>query len=429
MRRSFRDSGRGFSPQNPALRIGSMVALLVVVGLIYSRAKRPETWKWLASDNDEAAQAVNSRTNPGTTAPRSALPGRDSAMPRAADPASGTTTVGEARKHSQDASNATTTATGTAVRLVEANPQPTPAITSTNIAGRAEAVPPNSSTPRETIVPGPTDLAPDEQAAAKIEFELLTDREDLERNEMAAYWRLFRWTWAQTYAELEKRAQRPVFYRQLWEAPDKYRGKPIKLRLHVKQIVKWDAPENRGNFQSIYEIWGATDESQSYPYVVVVSELPDDMKIGANLRYEGTFVGYFLKNMAYRAHDLRRGAPLLIGRIQWQNNASSAARDAADDHALWNWLAGIGVAVAAGAWIWLRFSRIGKPTPAIAPTAESDMEAWFEQSPAEPLTGGPFTAGSGFSVSPTEPLSDRLPPPVAGATPSTLSPSDTGKSV
>lgn len=396
MRHSFGDRRRG-APLNTGARLGGMVALLIVIGLLYSQAKRPETWKWLAQDDRDAAQAVNSETEPTTTASRTSSTSPSSAAPRAADISPGMQALEAAKK--QGTSTASTTATGTAATsTADVAAQPAATTTAAGTAGSETAAKSDRQTFRDTVVPGPTDADPEEVAAAQSYFELITDRKELhEKNDMGSYWRLFRWTWAQTFEELEKRASREVLFQQLGETPQKYRGKPIRLRLHVKQIVKWDAPENRGNFKHIYEIWGATDDSMPFPYVVVVSELPPGLKIGANLRHEGVFVGYFLKNMAYRAHDVHRWAPLLVGRMHWQKDSSVAMREATDNHVLWQWLAGAALAAMLGVWIWLRFARISRPATAISPAADAEVEAWFGDSPTTSET-----SGMSFDSPPTE---------------------------
>ncbi|MCE9525856.1 MAG: hypothetical protein K8R36_07360 [Planctomycetales bacterium] len=109
---------------------------------------------------------------------------------------------------------------------------------------------------------------------------------------------------------------------------------------------------------------------------------------------------------------------MLIGRIHWKKDTSVAAREAADNHVLWQWLAGVGLAVAIGVWLWLRFARIGNPPTVVPAAAEADMEAWFGHSPTTPLS-----PPADFSSPPTEPLADTL--PVAAAPPSALPPTTT----
>src|SRR5262245_44284904 len=87
MHRSFRDAGRGFGPQNPGMRIGSMIALLIVIATLYSRASKPETWAWLASESNDSAQVANSKSHPTTTGDKGpAEPARETAAPLKGDP-------------------------------------------------------------------------------------------------------------------------------------------------------------------------------------------------------------------------------------------------------------------------------------------------------------------------------------------------------
>ena len=141
-----------------------------------------------------------------------------------------------------------------------------------------------------------TDLDPEEQQAIAKYFEAVTDNEPLNFEDMGAYWRLMQWSDNQTFAAMRRRAVRNVFYTQLWEEPEKYRGKIIELRLHVKQVLQWkDVPKNPAGIKTVFEARGWTDESNSLPYIVVFNELPSGFPLGTNLYETGTFVGYFLK--------------------------------------------------------------------------------------------------------------------------------------
>src|SRR5580704_14456221 len=167
--------------------------------------------------------------------------------------------------------------------------------------GRAEGE--KKSAEPEVVVPGPTDQNAAEAAAANPLFEVLTDRQPLVKIEMPAYWQCLKWARAQSFAELERRAEKHLVFTQFWQQPDKYRGKLIRLRLHVARILTWDAGENSAGVRHVYEVWGWTDESKSFPYLVVLSELPKGIPIGDKLHEEGVFVGYFLKTMKYTASN------------------------------------------------------------------------------------------------------------------------------
>ena len=180
------------------------------------------------------------------------------------------------------------------------------------------AVPPENVKPAapEKLVPGPNDQDPDELASIEDQFELIVDRAPLREREMDAYWRLMDWSLTQPFDELGKRAKDDVPFTKLWEQPERYRGKLIRLRLHVRRVVEHDdAPKNPSDVANVYEAWGWTDESRSFPYVVVFPELPEGLPIGTDIRADIVFVGYFLKIMTYKAFDNTRGAPLLVGRV------------------------------------------------------------------------------------------------------------------
>lgn len=166
----------------------------------------------------------------------------------------------------------------------------------------------------ERIVPGPNDLDEDEVASIQEQFELVTDKTELKPREMEAYWRLMDWSHTQPFAELEKRSIQDIAFTQLFEQPEKYRGKPIRLRMHVRRVLESDAPKDQPSVDKVYEAWGWTDESRSFPYVIVFTDLPPGLPIGTDVRAEIVFVGYFLKVMSYKAFDNTRGAPLLVGR-------------------------------------------------------------------------------------------------------------------
>lgn len=175
---------------------------------------------------------------------------------------------------------------------------------------------------------GTTDEDKDEQAEMKRLFQAVKDHTPLAATEMPAYWRIFGWVRAQSFAILEKRAQWDVLYSQLLEGPDKHRGELLRLRCHVTRALKSDAPENKAGFKTVYELWGSTDESKSFPYVLLTTELPPEFKLGENEPNEGVFVGYFLKWMSYPVPGGKRTVPLLLGRMKhWPQEAAEPPRD------------------------------------------------------------------------------------------------------
>jgi hypothetical protein len=142
-----------------------------------------------------------------------------------------------------------------------------------------------------------------------------------------------------------------------------------------------EAPQNSADVKTVYEAWGWTEESRSFPYLVVFSDLPPQMPLGPDIHEEAVFVGYFMKIMSYQAYDAARGAPLLVGRLQWiPNPARAALQDQGSDYFLPTAIGG-GLLVIAivGSWFWKsrrRHDRIG----ALPVATEGVTGAqWWEQ--------------------------------------------------
>ena len=180
-------------------------------------------------------------------------------------------------------------------------------------------LPPADAVPALPV--GPTDEDPEEIEAAKEEFQALSDgKQQLADIEMPAYWRLFKWTESQSMEQLQKRAVTRIVLNDFAQSADEQRGKLIRLDLNIRRVLEYDAPQNSVGIKKVYEIWGWTEESQAWPYVIVTAHLPTGMKIGPNVRQRANFAGYFFKLQGYQAagagpKDKPLLAPLLIGRM------------------------------------------------------------------------------------------------------------------
>lgn len=238
------------------------------------------------------------------------------------------------------------------------------------------------------LVPGPTDLDAAELAAAKIDFAKTTDNEPLLPREMPTYWRFLRWSLAQKPEALRERARSDLLFTHLWEAPAKYRGQLLHLDLHARRSLAYETTASVGvpkEIGRLFEISGATDESKTNPYILVVDGCPPGFPIAANIAEEISFDGYFLKLMAYRGGDDKpRAAPLLVGRMRWLPSKSLASRKSE-------------AGMPAGAWVfvgctlflavrWLILPRWfrWKNDPIVEPAADRAVESWLRGEPENP---------------------------------------------
>jgi len=292
-------------PGSVMLRLSSAIVALLILGMIYSRAREARTWRWMAPEGD--------------------------VPPVAAIPA-------------------------------QAGPQTPPA-------------------PTETVVEGPTDADEASSPDVLTQFAAIGDKSDLAAEDMPAYWRLMRWTRAQTFDELQERADKNVVYTQFFTGdPNVQRGKPFRLRLHVKRIIELTGkavPENSAGVERLYEIWGTTDDSKTYLYSIITPELPAGMRPGNDVSEEAVFVGYFLKVMPYEAAVKRLAAPVMIGRLR---GVPRVAAPPPPNLPAWVWIAGAAGLLATAAWGWKQFAHAPRRRKVqTAGIGEEDLTEWFGQ--------------------------------------------------
>jgi hypothetical protein len=187
-----------------------------------------------------------------------------------------------------------------------------------------------------------TDLDPEQREAAREQFEVITDKSPLEKQDMGAYWRLLLWTKSQSFDELEKRARRDLLFTHFAEQPEKYRGQIVRLDMHLRRVLTNQTEELLPGVTRVYEAWGPTKESKAnWPCAIVFPDAPEGLKFGADIKQRGLFVGYFLKLISYEAVDGKtRWAPLFIGKLRVDKSLGSAREEAAGNNNLWIWAAG-----------------------------------------------------------------------------------------
>jgi hypothetical protein len=132
----------------------------------------------------------------------------------------------------------------------------------------------------------------------------------------------------QELPELQEHPDRefPIFV-DLFKNPDRYHGKPVTLQGHVRKLSAMPAGENEFDFETLYEAWLFTNDSQSNPAVVVSASIPQGMPLGDDLVEQVSVTGYFFKMYAYPARDTTRVAPLLLAqRLRWHPLESTGDR-------------------------------------------------------------------------------------------------------
>ena len=275
-----------------------MVFLLVLLAIYIPRARDPRSWEWLATGGGSDQYQVDPTTltaeqptawEPKTPQPATMLT-RSSAPTAAA--AAGTTLPAEA----------TTVAAAQATGPVVAGP--------------------SAHTPATDRPALPLDMEPEQRKFFKEESEMLIDRaEGFKGIEMPAYWRLLGWARASSMEDLDKRASRGLVFNHFAQQPGKYRGKLVRLKLNVRRVLPAEAVKGQPEgTPQLYEMWGVTEESQAWLYVIVTPDLPPGLEVGPRVNEQVIFNGYFLKLQGYEEAGAKPNAkplyaPMLIGRV------------------------------------------------------------------------------------------------------------------
>ncbi|MEN6458315.1 MAG: hypothetical protein ABFC63_05245 [Thermoguttaceae bacterium] len=229
---------------------------------------------------------------------------------------------------------------------------------------------------------GPTDEDPDEAETARENFQALTDGSTtLGPEEMVPYNQLVEWVKNQSFARLDRRARRDLWYTDLHDQPNKHRGKLVALDLDIRMAK--DVGRNEYGVP-LHEAWGFTQESRGRPYTLIILDYPKGMPEGYEIRANARFAGYFLKLQGYEPAKARPGqrperAPLLIGRLQWTPPTPTTV----DEFDHWAWggaLVGL-VVVALAIW-YFQNRRTMATLPSLRLTTlpgASPIDQWLEQ--------------------------------------------------
>jgi len=220
-------------------KLMAMIVMLAVLAMAITRARNPATWRWLTGE-----VADDSPQGDADASPTANTTGSDS------DWNDQLTTVSTPKEN--------------------AVPIDGPA------AGSPDKAESGTAESRPSLEDRETDVNPEEQDAAQEQLEIVAqnDKIPLNKADMFAYWRFVKWERNQTFDEMRKRALKDFIFTEVYEDPDRFRGKLLSIRLRVIRALKWPAEENGLGIGQIYDLTGWNDDSHPNCYTMVCSELP-----------------------------------------------------------------------------------------------------------------------------------------------------------
>lgn len=246
-----------------------------------------------------------------------------------------------------------------------------------SIATEAESAAPIAPW-QERIVPHPGHTDPAEIEGFKEERQAITDQAPMAMEEMPAYWRMIKWAYAIPGAELRKQARTDLLFTHLFQASEQNRGQLVDVRLHVRRMAQHTAPKNSASVTTVYEAWGPTEDSQTFPYCVVFVDLPPGMKVQTDAFFDARFVGFYLKKLAYKdplGND--RSAPLLIGRVVYDDVIAVQSQPASGGLTV-PWVVGLVLSLVLIVALTQLFGRAPQPRPRTPTNDEATVDAFLE---------------------------------------------------
>ena len=179
-------------------------------------------------------------------------------------------------------------------------------------------------------------------AQTKDLLSLVTDNSlRMAKREMPAYWELVRKTTNSSFKELCEEANSSIKFNDLYSGPAKHRGELVTLDIVVRRVTRFEAePGNSAGVNSVYEIWGSTDQSHAWLYVFITNELPKGFDEETLLRKKTGFAGYFLKLLAYHPGSDPPNAkpllaPLFVGRFDDIQQTEQSSKSMMPDWPTW----------------------------------------------------------------------------------------------
>jgi hypothetical protein len=164
---------------------------------------------------------------------------------------------------------------------------------------------------------------------------------------------------------------RDVGFTELFGQPASFRGRPVRMRGTLRRLERLTPPPNDYGIDAFWQGWLEPAGGPASPVIVHFLELPPGIATGLEIHEPVVVDGCFLKNMAYKASDGVRVAPLVLARAPGRPPATPADSAAG----LWDLSLGlIGVVTMLGivATIAVGFLLVGRARRSEAPAGGLD---------------------------------------------------------
>ncbi len=124
--------------------------------------------------------------------------------------------------------------------------------------------------------------------------------------------------WLDTFLTLQGERGRPlpvpqdVGFTELFTQPRSFRGRAVRMRGTLRRLEKLDGRADEYGVEHYWQGWLEPAGGPASPVVVHFLRVPEGMANGLEIVEPAVVTGFFLKNMAYKAADGVRIAPLVL---------------------------------------------------------------------------------------------------------------------
>jgi hypothetical protein len=137
---------------------------------------------------------------------------------------------------------------------------------------------------------------------------------------MPAYWQLLTSVEQESFKSLQRKPAVNADFGRLLQSPAAFRGQPLHVNLNVRRILAYEVDGSPLQSKRLYEVWGWLDDAPDQLYVVVTTDLPEGMAVGATVHERAEVCGYFFKLQGYLPAGAETrmaplAAPLLVGKM------------------------------------------------------------------------------------------------------------------
>jgi len=124
--------------------------------------------------------------------------------------------------------------------------------------------------------------------------------------------------WLDTFLTLQGERGKPlpkpqdVGFTELFTQPRSFRGRAVRMRGTLRRLEKLDGRADEYGVADYWQGWLEPAGGPASPVIVHFLRLPSGMPEGLEIEEPAVVTGFFLKNMAYKAADGVRIAPLIL---------------------------------------------------------------------------------------------------------------------